>query len=603
MEQTKAGPWAKCAFFISVALLILVSLLNWGVVTGWGNTKITRLTLVGDNGMQYSALLYVPKNATNDTPAPAVLAFHGNSGNARNHESWAVEYTRRGYVFMAIDYLGAGDGEYNHSLPLERTAEVFTQYLLSQPFVDAERVMSTGHSMGGGTAYTIAKMFNTAGLISSDGRWWVNGEEGSIYTGNYAVISGGADDKCPPEKMRGLVLESFQSNGSDMDELIPDKVYGSFEEGNVRYYTEIPGQVHEGAFVDSGHIQAHLDFTMKCIEAPNYLEPDDQIWQLKDFAGLAGMIVLVATMIFFALMVIEAVPFFASIVQPLPRNIGLRGVGLAISVAAGLVFPLLCLYTGTFGLIEVLGGTGSSVPANIPLFPLHFSGISMALVVGISLLGSITLILFLLTDGKRQKATLRDLGLTSEGKAGMDWTLPGKALLLAVITAAVGWTYLAIQGAVLGTDFYCQFFGYKPIPAIKFPSYLGYIVVWMLCFIIAAIGMNVERRLPSTGKERLDTLIAMVVNVVLAAGTVTAVVIIQNAMQVANGGTATALGSWATDITRLWGMPVGMSIGAAGNTYLYRKTGNVWLGAFLMGIICALGCVLYGQLRYGVVPH
>lgn len=603
MEQRGKRVRARTIFLISLALLILVSILNWGVITGWGSTKITRLTLVGDNGMEYSALLYVPENATNETPAPVVLAFHGNSGNARNHESWAVEYTRRGYVFLAIDYLGAGDSEYDHSLPLERTAQVFTEYLLGQPFVDPERVMSTGHSMGGGTAYSIAKMFDTVGLISSDGRWWINGEEGSIYTGNYAVITGGADDKCPPEQMRQKVLESFQTNGSDMDTLVPDQVYGSFEDGNVRYYTEIPGQVHEGAFVDSAHIEAHLDFTMKCIEAPNPLAPSDQVWQLKDFAGLVGMLLLVATMILFALMLIQTVPFFQSVAQPLPRNIGLRGVGLSISVVAGLVFPLLCLYTGTFGLITLLGGTGSSVPANIPIFPLHFSGISMALVVGISLLGSITLILFLLTDGKRQKATLRDMGLTSEGKSGMDWPLVGKALLLAVITAAAGWTYLAIQGAVLGTDFYCQFFGYKPIPALKFPSYLGYIVVWMLCFVIAAIGMNVERRLPSTGKEWLDTLIAMVVNVVLAAGTVTAVIIIQNELQVANNGTATALGSWGTDITRLWGMPVGMSIGAAGNTYLYRKTGSIWLGAFLMGIICALGCVLYGQLRYGVVPH
>lgn len=111
------------------------------------------------------------------------------------------------------------------------------------------------------------------GLISSDGRWWINGEEGSIYTGNYAVITGGADDKCPPEQMRQKVLESFQTNGSDMDTLVPDQVYGSFEDGNVRYYTEIPGQVHEGAFVDSAHIEAHLDFTMKCIEAPTLLRP------------------------------------------------------------------------------------------------------------------------------------------------------------------------------------------------------------------------------------------------------------------------------------------------------------------------------------------
>lgn len=601
MEKTKAPAKAITrAFLISLAAMLLISLVNWGVVTGWGKVKITRINLVGDNGMKYSALLYVPENATNDTPAPAVLAFHGNSGNARNHESWAVEYTRRGYVFMAIDYLGAGDSEYDHSLGLSRTAEVFTDYLLAQPFVDSEQVISSGHSMGGGTAYTIAKLYQTKGLISSDGRWWINGEENSVYTGNFAVINGGSDDKCPSQKMQELVLEAFRTNGSDMDELTPDQVYGSFEEGNVRFYTEIPGQIHEGAFVNSDHIAAHLDFAMKCVAAPNYLAPDDQVWQQKDFAGLAGMLLFVITMILFALMLVEKIPFFSIIAQPLPRNIGLRGVGLAISVIAGIVFPLICMYTGTFGLTALLGGRGSSEPATFALFPLHFSGISMSLVVGISLLGSLTLILFLFTDGKKQKATLRDLGLTTEGTTALNLSLVAKALLLAVITAAAGWAYLAAQGELLGTDFYCQFFGYKPIPGVKFSSYLGYIVVWMICFVIAAIGMNVERRLPSLGNERLDTLVAVIVNIVLAAGTVTAVVIIQNELQVANHGASTVMGTWGVDITRLWGMPVGMSIGAGGNTYLYRKTGNVWLGAFLMGIICALGCVLYGQLRYGV---
>ena len=55
-----------------------------------------------------------------------------------------------------------------------------------------------------------------------------------------------------------------------------------------------------------------------------------------------------------------------------------------------------------------------------------------------------------------------------------------------------------------------------------------------------------------------------------------------------------AMSSWAIDITRLWGMPVGMFLYSCGNTYLYRKTGSVWLGAFLMGIVAALGSVLYG---------
>lgn len=96
--------------------MLLLSLVNWGLVTGWGNTRVTRLTLVGDNGMQYSALIYVPKNATNETPAPGIMMYHGNSGNARNHESWALEFARRGFVCLSVDNNGAGNGEYSGAI-------------------------------------------------------------------------------------------------------------------------------------------------------------------------------------------------------------------------------------------------------------------------------------------------------------------------------------------------------------------------------------------------------------------------------------------------------------------------------------------------------
>ena len=52
---------SKKVFLISLAVLLLLSLVNWGLVTGWGDTRVTRINLVGDNGMQYSALMYVPR--------------------------------------------------------------------------------------------------------------------------------------------------------------------------------------------------------------------------------------------------------------------------------------------------------------------------------------------------------------------------------------------------------------------------------------------------------------------------------------------------------------------------------------------------------------
>ena len=41
-----------------------------------------------------------------------------------------------------------------------------------------------------------------------------------------------------------------------------------------------------------------------------------------------------------------------------------------------------------------------------------------------------------------------------------------------------------------------------------------------------------------------------------------------------------------------------MAVGVGGSTYLFRKTGNTWLTAILMGTVAALMCVLFGQLRF-----
>ncbi|MBQ7859058.1 MAG: hypothetical protein IJ347_02840, partial [Faecalibacterium sp.] len=102
----------------------------------------------------------------------------------------------------------------------------------------------------------------------------------------------------------------------------------------------------------------------------------------------------------------------------------------------------------------------------------------------------------------------------------------------------------------------------------------------------------------STGSETKDTVIAMIFNGFLATVTITAMTIIENAIQIKLGYNGVALASWGTDITRLWGMPVGMFLGGSGSTYLYRKTGSIWPGAFVMGFVCCMAACLYGQIQF-----
>ncbi len=615
MKTEKKGA-ATRAFLITLALLILCSVVNWGVISGWGNVKITRLTLAGSDGKPYSALLYVPKNATDKTPAPALVCYHGNAGNARNHESWAVEFSRRGFVVLSIDYLGSGNSgnAVGAADPPEliAPAELYYNYILSMPVVDKDNIIVSGHSMGNAPAGAIGAKYNAKAIMfASLDQHPVNtlldfmhkNEEYTLpyreafekYQGNILTITGtvepiekGRDNQMIADAM--LEILDDRTGYENETNYTLDHLYGSFEEGNAFITVMETHRIHEAAFVSSKSIGHLLWFAQEALgdAVPNFIDANDQIWQFKDFTGLAGMFAFAAFVCCLAIFLTEKIPFFAEVKQPLPRNIGLRKVGLIISTICGIIFPYIALKTAGFGIINIRGGTG---------FRLTYANYALAIVVGISLLGIVTLILFLLTDGRKQKAQLCDLGLTPAGSNKFKISFIIKSFLLAMITVAIGWAYIQLQETVLGTDFYGWFFGIKPIPIFKIQYYPSYILIWIACFILSAIGMNVERRLPSTGREALDTLIAIVFNVLIACFTITLVVIVKWELQ-SNGVFQNSFWEvFGLDTNRLWGMPAGMAIGAAGSTYIFRKTGNTWLCAFLMGTVCSLMCVLYGQLR------
>ncbi len=307
--------------------------------------------------------------------------------------------------------------------------------------------------------------------------------------------------------------------------------------------------------------------------------------------GLLGMLTFAFTLVSLALFLIEDTKLFASIKQPLPRNIGLRKVGLAISVACAIIFPLIILRTGAFGLTSALMGNKSAI------FHMGRANRAFSVVVGLSVMGFLTLLLFIFTDGKKHKAKLCDYGLTTEGSSKLNWKLIGKSALLSLVVLFAGFAYLRLQRQVLGTDFYCLYFGYKPIAWNKFTYNIPYIICWILCFIMSSIGMNVERRLPDTGNEKVDTARALALNIVLNILTVTVVVFVQQYLQKhVLMRTGAAWGNWGADLTRLWGMPAGMTIAGFVNTYMYRKTGSIWPGVILGGALCALACVLYGAV-------
>lgn len=592
-EKSKKRRHARRVFAVSLAILILISILNWGCVTGWGNVNISEVSLVGDNGSTYTGLMYTPANATNETPAPALLTMMGASGNARNHEAYAIEYARRGFVVLSVDNFGSGDATYDTSAEdtfRTNVPELFWKYLISCPVVDVERTVMSGHSVGSTAALHMAAWYQPTVCVPVDGYAGVYpAKHGQHYTGMICAVTGDADSQNTDARLLPL-FDLFR-----VDERITiegegayNTVYGSFEDGSAKAIYMVPSG-HEDAMYSTRGMEVQLDFVQQAMEVPNPIAGTNQVWKWASVWGLLGMFSFAFTLVSLAILLMQECSIFEMIVQPMPRNIGLRGVGLGISVILSLALPLLVLKTGCFGFTSVLTNHKTG------LFSMGRANRAFTVVVGLALMGLLTFLFFFFTDGKKQKATLRDYGLTVEGSSKLSFALIGKSLLLAIVVLFMGFAYLRLQREVFGTDFYCLYWGYRPIAWSKFVYMIPYIIVWCICFVISAVGMNVERRLPEHGNETLDTAVAIAVNIILAIATISVVVLLQLYLQKhVMYRTGTALSSWKADLTRLWGMPAGVTVGTFCNTYLYRKSGNIWTGVFLGGTLGALSCILYG---------
>jgi hypothetical protein len=94
--------------WISLALVLVGSLIAWNTQTAGGTVRVIDVRWVGSNGTPMSGLLYVPQTATAETPAPGIVAIHGYINSRETQSGYAIEFARRGWVVLAADQTGHG---------------------------------------------------------------------------------------------------------------------------------------------------------------------------------------------------------------------------------------------------------------------------------------------------------------------------------------------------------------------------------------------------------------------------------------------------------------------------------------------------------------
>ena len=260
-----------------------------------GDIAVQDIRFTGADGTPMSALLYVPKNASAETPAPGILAVHGYINSREMQDGFSIEFARRGYVVLAMDQTGHG---YSGGAAF---ANGFggpdgLAYLRSLPMVEPTQIGLEGHSMGGWTvlaaAATMPDSYTSMVLVgSSTGAPFA--QEGSpTWPRNLSLIFSKYDEFGPfmwgMERSIDLpTSDKLKAVFGSEEAIEPATLYGSLEQGTARVLHQ-PNTTHPGEHLSTEVIGLASDWFGKTLKGGTPLNADDQIWYWKELATGVG---------------------------------------------------------------------------------------------------------------------------------------------------------------------------------------------------------------------------------------------------------------------------------------------------------------------------
>jgi pimeloyl-ACP methyl ester carboxylesterase len=288
---------------IGAVLIILGGLLAHFTQTANG-IGIEDVRFKGAKGNTMSALVYIPANATEKTPAPGILAVHGYLNSRETQDGFAIEFARRGYVVVALDQTGHG-----YSDP-PAIANGFggpdgLTYLRSLPYVDKNNIGLEGHSMGGWTVQAAATAMpdayrsivlegsSTGKPFAADGTptWPRNLALVFSQYDEFSLIMWGSEYAADIPKSAKLAAV-FGVAGP----IEPGKVYGDIAKGTARVL-HTPAITHPADHFSREAIGYSLDWFGKTLTGGTPLPSTDQIWLWKEIGTLVALVGLVVLLL------------------------------------------------------------------------------------------------------------------------------------------------------------------------------------------------------------------------------------------------------------------------------------------------------------------
>ena len=452
-----------------------------------GGIKIQDIRFEGAKGNTMSALLYIPPNATAQTPAPGVLAVHGYINSRETQDGFAIEFARRGYVVLALDQTGHG-----YSDP-PAFANGFggpdgLAHLRSLDIVDKNNIGLEGHSMGGWTVLAAATAMpndyksmvlegsSTGKPFAAEGTptWPRNAALVFAQYEEFSNLMWGVDrarDVTQSPKLWAM----FGTQGP----VEPGKVYGDIAQGTARVLFT-PAITHLAEHISHQAIGYSLDWFAKTLQGGTPRPSDDQIWFRKEIGTLIALIGFVALLLGVFDGLLEA-PTFSHLRLPeiadgtTPAHVASSGRRWTAAFLLTAFIPALTYYPA-FALADTFVKPSAFLP----------QGVTNQVMVWALINALIALVLMPFAPKRASR-----IGIV------------GPSILIAIATIIVGYAALWLADLLFKIDFRFWIFALKLMSAKQFLIFLIYLVPFTAFFVIALHVLHRNFSTMGTGRVAL----------------------------------------------------------------------------------------------------
>jgi pimeloyl-ACP methyl ester carboxylesterase len=605
---------------LSLVICILITLisafLSAGFQDDFGRIDVQIINFNASTGDRLVGKLYRPVSATQNTPAPGILALHGFNNDKDVERPGAIELARAGFVVLSLDQAGHGDSGGSLLGEMFAPSKSYLDgyaYLQNLAFVDGETMGVFGHSMGAGNSREIALAFPDHDAIAVQS--FAPSADDANYTkynnllhlwATWEEFGRGWD-----EGLEAWLERGYNQIATNYDVSIgeADTTYGSFSDGTARRHA-LMTTTHPGltaSIKSTSEIVAWMLQALKGMsesEAWAIADPAKQIWIGCEAFGLLALISTMISILPLAKLLMR-LPYFKDIAQPMPERIittdkKMWWIFATINAAIG---GITYLFFSSFLPI------GFAESFNILIIPPFYSiGIASGFMLWFIVNTIISLVLFAvwyyMTKKKdREGISLYDMGFAfkdTEGqKIPVKWNILGKTLLIAIILFM--WMYLWVSTAhwLLDIEFRGIWSFMRPFTPERFQKFWFYI--WPLlafCLVNGGVFLFGQIRQKDKDSEAKTYIIwwfkvcyAMLMGLVV-------VILIQYAPMWFGGSPLLN----EIDVAPMMPIQLMSFIPFAGllfllSIYFYRNTGKVWLGAFMFTSI-AIWFQMTGLVTY-----